>query len=102
MACTTSRTQQTRRGRLPRLTGRLIKVDGAGSARFRLGCDYQFRWPLDQFVVGVFGDYNFVEHQGRRSPATGPRVGLDSGQEKVDWHWAVGGRIGLARHSPDS
>jgi outer membrane immunogenic protein len=56
------------------------------------GCDYQFSSGLPwQIVVGVFGDYDFADINGRR---------LDSfafvhGEEKLDQQWAVGGRIGL-------
>ena len=57
------------------------------------GCDYQFPLATNQFVVGVFGDYNFSNIRGEFT-GNGPRVGLDSGQEKVDWYWAVGGRVG--------
>jgi outer membrane immunogenic protein len=53
------------------------------------GCDYQF----DRWVVGVFGDYDFMDVKGD--------IGLDGvavvrsvGSQKQDWQWAVGGRVG--------
>lgn len=61
--------------------------------RLQAGCDYQFPIGTNQFVVGVFGDYNFSDIRGDFT-GNGGRVGLDSNTEKVDWYWAVGGRIG--------
>jgi outer membrane immunogenic protein len=57
------------------------------------GCDYQFPIGSNQFVVGAFGDYNFSDIRGDFT-GNGGRVGLDSGREKIDYYWAVGGRIG--------
>jgi outer membrane immunogenic protein len=57
------------------------------------GCDYQFPIGSHQFVVGAFGDYNFSDIRGDFT-GNGARVGLDSGQEKIDWYWAIGGRVG--------
>lgn len=57
------------------------------------GCDYQFPLANNQFVFGVFGDYNFSDMRGDFT-GNGNRVGLDIGREKVDRYWAVGGRIG--------
>jgi outer membrane immunogenic protein len=53
------------------------------------GCDYQF----DRFVVGVFGDYDFMDVKGDVSTfgVFGP---MSVGQQKQDWQWAVGGRVG--------
>ena len=53
------------------------------------GCDYQF----DRFVVGVFGDYDFMDVKGDISTAA-RRPRLSTGSQKQDWQWAVGGRVG--------
>jgi len=57
------------------------------------GCDYQFPMGSNQFVFGAFGDYNFSNMRGDFT-GQGGAVGLVSNSEKVDWYWAVGGRIG--------
>jgi outer membrane immunogenic protein len=57
------------------------------------GCDYQFAAIGQQFVVGAFGDYNFSNIKGNFT-GDGVNVGLVSNTEKVDWYWAVGGRVG--------
>ena len=57
------------------------------------GCDYQFPLGTNQFVVGAFGDYNFSNMRGDFT-GNGRQVGLESNTEKVDWYWAIGGRIG--------
>ena len=49
------------------------------------GCDYQF----DRWVVGVFGDYDFMDVKGDTSV-----FGALTGSQKQDWQWAVGGRVG--------
>ena len=53
------------------------------------GCDYQF----NNFVVGVFGDYDFMSVKGDIGVfgTNGPR---EVGSQKQDWQWAVGGRVG--------
>jgi outer membrane immunogenic protein len=53
------------------------------------GCDYQF----DRFVVGIFGDYDFMDVKGDISTfgTFGPSL---VGSQKQDWQWAVGGRVG--------
>jgi outer membrane immunogenic protein len=53
------------------------------------GCDYQF----DRWVVGVFGDYDFMDVKGDISTfgTTFPSL---VGSQKQDWQWAVGGRVG--------
>jgi len=52
------------------------------------GCDYQF-WQ--RFVVGALADYDFASLKGDLA-ALGPfNV---SGQEKMNWAWAAGGRLG--------
>jgi outer membrane immunogenic protein len=57
------------------------------------GCDYQFPIGANQFVFGAFGDYNFSNMRGDFT-GDGRQVGLESNTEKVDWYWAIGGRIG--------
>src|SRR6185295_6142451 len=66
------------------------------------GCDYQFGFGggggifgTGQFVIGLLGDYYWSNMRGNRPSFVGARNGLgDSGQEKVDSQWAIGGRIG--------
>jgi outer membrane immunogenic protein len=55
----------------------------------QVGCDYQF----SNFVVGVFGDYDFMSVKGNVSSfgTFSPFVG---GSQKMDQQWAVGGRVG--------
>jgi outer membrane immunogenic protein len=56
-----------------------------------VGCDYQFSMgSWGNWVVGAFGDYDFMDLQGNLSPD----VGYLTGSEKENWAWAVGGRIG--------
>ncbi|MBR0715477.1 outer membrane protein [Bradyrhizobium liaoningense] len=50
------------------------------------GCDYQF----NNWVIGAFADYDFMDVHGDLSTAGGPLYG----QQKQDWQWAVGGRVG--------
>lgn len=57
------------------------------------GCDYQFALGTYQLVIGAFGDYNWSDMKGDFT-GNGGRVGLESGREKVDNFWSVGGRIG--------
>ena len=60
--------------------------------RAQAGCDYQFggigSWNL---VVGVFGDYDWANINGRPSDP----VTFGVGTEKLSSQWAIGGRIGL-------
>jgi outer membrane immunogenic protein len=51
----------------------------------QVGCDYQF----NNFVVGAFADYDFMDVTGDRS-----LLMVASGTQKQDWQWAVGGRVG--------
>ena len=51
------------------------------------GCDYQF-WQ--KFVVGALADYDFASLKGNM---TAPFDGF-SGDEKMNWAWAAGGRLG--------
>jgi outer membrane immunogenic protein len=53
------------------------------------GCDYQF----NNFVVGVFGDYDFMSVKGDTSTGGFFAPAL-TGQQKQDWQWSVGGRVG--------
>ncbi len=53
------------------------------------GCDYQF-WQ--KFVVGALADYDFASLKGNIS-APGVAGGI-SGDEKMTWAWAAGGRLG--------
>lgn len=55
----------------------------------QVGCDYQF----NNFVVGIFGDYDFMDVKGDVSTFGffGPAV---TGSQKLDSQWAVGGRVG--------
>lgn len=53
------------------------------------GCDYQF---APSWVLGVFGDYDFASIKGDHSITL---AGLSyTGEEKLKWAWAVGGRLG--------
>jgi outer membrane immunogenic protein len=51
------------------------------------GCDYQF---AQRWVVGVLADYDFSSLKG---DMTLPGSGLQ-GEEKSNWAWAAGGRVG--------
>jgi outer membrane immunogenic protein len=53
------------------------------------GCDYQF----NNFVVGVFADYDFMDVHGDTS-AGGFFAPALTGSQKLDQQWAVGGRAG--------
>ena len=53
------------------------------------GCDYQF----NNFVVGLFGDYDFMDVHGDISTGGFFAPAL-TGSQKQDWQWAVGGRAG--------
>jgi outer membrane immunogenic protein len=55
----------------------------------QVGCDYQW----NNFVVGVFGDYDFMDIHGDIS-TNGVFGTLVSGSQKQDSQWAVGGRAG--------
>ncbi|HUI13482.1 MAG TPA: hypothetical protein VL048_08465 [Xanthobacteraceae bacterium] len=60
-----------------------------------VGCDYQFSVNgLGNWVVGAFGDYDFMNVHGNLEPA-GPVAGVtEAGNEKETGEWYVGGRIG--------
>jgi outer membrane immunogenic protein len=53
------------------------------------GCDYQF----NNFVVGVFGDYDFMSVKGDISTG-GILASALTGSQKLDSQWAIGGRAG--------
>jgi outer membrane immunogenic protein len=53
------------------------------------GCDYQY----NNFVVGVFGDYDFMSVKGDTS-SLGFFAPALTGQQKQDWQWSIGGRVG--------
>jgi outer membrane immunogenic protein len=55
-----------------------------------VGCDYQFG---GNWVVGVFGDYDFMNVHGDTSVfgTFGPSV---TGSQKLDSQWSIGGRAG--------
>ena len=55
----------------------------------QVGCDYQ----INNFVVGLFGDYDFMSVKGDVSTLGffGPAI---TGSQKQDSQWAVGGRVG--------
>ena len=55
----------------------------------QVGCDYQF----NNFVVGVFGDYDFMDVKGDISTGGFFAPAL-TGAQKQDLQWAVGGRAG--------
>jgi outer membrane immunogenic protein len=55
----------------------------------QVGCDYQW----NNFVVGVFGDYDFMDIHGDISTGGFFAPAL-TGSQKLDGQWAVGGRAG--------
>jgi len=62
-----------------------------------VGGDYQFAGPFGSWVIGVFADAQWTDIKGNYSyncpgGCAGP-TGF-AGQQKLDWSWAVGGRIG--------
>ena len=73
-----------------------IESTGGGRGwlgRFGAGCDYQVS---SSWVIGVFGDYDWMDLKGSMSPllVTG-RGGFPTvADEKETSAWAVGGRIG--------
>jgi outer membrane immunogenic protein len=59
--------------------------------RFGGGCDYQLPiGGLGTFVIGAFGDYDFMDLHGTFSDPSGPV----QGPEKERGAWYAGGRIG--------
>ncbi len=55
------------------------------------GCDYQFAGT--NWVVGAFGDYDFMDVKGDISTG-GFFAPAATGSQKQDWQWAVGARVG--------
>jgi outer membrane immunogenic protein len=55
----------------------------------QVGCDYQF----NNFVVGIFGDYDFMDVKGDISSG-GFFAPAITGSQTQDSQWAVGGRAG--------
>jgi outer membrane immunogenic protein len=58
------------------------------------GCDYQLGGGLSNFVIGVFGDYDWMNLKGTMVPDTvfgGFPVQADQNEK---YAWSVGGRIG--------
>jgi outer membrane immunogenic protein len=56
----------------------------------QVGCDYQFG---GNWVVGAFGDYDFMDVHGDIS-AFGTTFTSEVGRQKQDQQWAVGARVG--------
>ena len=55
----------------------------------QVGCDYQF----NNFVVGVFGDYDFMSVRGDTTIG-GTFAPSIVGSQKLDSQWSIGGRAG--------
>jgi outer membrane immunogenic protein len=78
---------------LPPLTVLTPTVSTGGEGwlgRVGAGCDYQFNAFNSNFVIGVFGDYDFTGLSGSFQE---PYEGF-IGNENQSGAWAVGGRIG--------
>jgi outer membrane immunogenic protein len=61
------------------------------------GCDYQMGGDLSRWVVGAFGDYDFMSFKGTSEFPSNPVGGVAinvAGDEKETGAWYVGGRIG--------
>lgn len=70
------------------LSGLSVTNGGRGwLGRLGAGCDYQI---ASSWVIGVFGDYDFMDLHGDFSDPFGPVVG----REKERDAWYVGGRLG--------
>jgi outer membrane immunogenic protein len=81
---------------LPPATSAVVTVGGRGwLGRVGGGCDYQI---APSFVIGVFGDYDFMDLTGTSAPpdTVGGGVFLVPGaaNEKESSAWYVGGRLG--------
>jgi outer membrane immunogenic protein len=55
----------------------------------QVGCDYQF----NNFVIGIFGDYDFMSVKGDISTGGFFAPAL-TGTQKQDSQWSIGGRVG--------
>lgn len=73
-----------------RIQSQEITVGGRGwFGTVQAGCDYQF---ADRWVVGAFGDFDW---SGLRGTTTWPRGGATFvAEERHDYSWAVGARLG--------
>ena len=57
------------------------------------GCDYQFAGT--NWVVGLFGDYDFMDVRGDTSiGGAGRGFAMVTGSQKLDSQWSIGGRAG--------
>ncbi|MGV7215846.1 outer membrane protein [Bradyrhizobium sp. UFLA05-112] len=73
------------------VTGAALNANQTNGARgwfgtVQGGCDYQFQ----NWVVGGFADYDFMDIHGDTTLGTG----FFTGRQKQDWQWAVGARVG--------
>jgi len=71
-----------------------IDVGGRGwFGTVQAGCDYQF---ADRFVIGAFGDWDWSGLKGTMTwPRGGTAVGgTIVGEERQQWSWAAGARVG--------
>lgn len=84
-------------------TGAIFDIghDNAGRGwlgKVGVGGDYQFAGPLGNWTIGAFGDVQWTNIKGDYSyncpgGCAGP-TGFSGGERKIDWTWAVGGRLG--------
>jgi outer membrane immunogenic protein len=72
-----------------------VTLGGRGwLATAQFGCDYQFAGPFGgNWVVGAFVDGDWTNIKGRHTGGN-QNIGLQQGEEKLRWEWAVGGRLG--------
>jgi outer membrane immunogenic protein len=61
--------------------------------RFGGGCDYQLGGGFSNWVIGIFGDYDWADLKGSFGPGGAIGVAREVDQ-KESWAWAAGGRIG--------
>jgi outer membrane immunogenic protein len=61
--------------------------------RVGAGCDYQLSGGLSKWVIGGFGDYDFMNVHGNLVDAPGV-VGGALANQKENWAWGAGGRVG--------
>ncbi len=79
-------------------TGAIV-VDGiTGGARGwlatgQLGCDYQLGGGWSEWVIGAFADADWASIKGRHTGGN-VNIGLQQGDERLRWSWAIGGRVG--------
>ena len=67
-------------------------------ATAQFGCDYQFAGPSGgNWLIGAFVDGDWADIKGRHTGGN-TNIGLQQGEEKLRWEWAVGGRLGLLVH----